>query len=97
MRKILPAIRNHHERWDGTGFPDGLAGKDIPIMARILSIVDTFDAMVSVRPYRDRRSTKVALETMKAEQYSGQWDSELLGYFLDMVYQLEEKGCKVDA
>jgi putative two-component system response regulator len=97
MRRILPAIRNHHERWDGKGFPDGLAGEDIPIMARMLSIVDSFDAMVSVRPYRDRRSVRITLETMKAEQQSGQWDSELVGYFLEMMRLLVEKGQKVDA
>jgi putative two-component system response regulator len=97
MRKILPSIRYHHERWDGAGFPDGVAGEDIPLMARILAIVDSFDAMVSVRPYRDRRSVRVTLETMKAEQYDGQWDSELLGYFLDMMWALAEKGYKVDA
>jgi putative two-component system response regulator len=97
MRKILPAIRHHHERWDGKGFPDGLDGQDIPIMARILAIVDSFDAMVSARPYRDRRSVKVTLETMKSEQYSGQWDSELLSYFLEMMLPLIEKGYKPDA
>jgi putative two-component system response regulator len=97
MKKILPSIRHHHERWDGAGFPDGLAGEDIPLMARILAIVDSFDAMVSVRPYRDRRSVSVTLDTMKSEQYDGQWDSELLRYFLDMMCALAEKGYTVDA
>jgi putative two-component system response regulator len=93
----LPAIRHHHERFDGKGFPDGIAGRDIPLMARILSIVDSFDAMVSVRPYRDRRSVKVTLETMQIEQHYGQWDAELLGYFMDMMFSLAEKGVKLDA
>ncbi len=97
MRKILPAIRHHHERWDGTGFPDGLAGQDIPIMARILAITDSFDAMVSVRPYRDRRSVSVSLETIESERYSGQWDSELVGYFLEMMHPLTKKGHRVNA
>ncbi|MFA4918540.1 MAG: HD domain-containing phosphohydrolase [Thermodesulfovibrionales bacterium] len=97
MKKILPAIRHHHERWDGMGFPDGLAEDDIPLMARILSIVDSFDAMVSVRPYRDRRSVKATVETMKSERYDGQWDSELLSYFMDMISSLVNKGYKVDA
>jgi putative two-component system response regulator len=92
MKRILPAVRHHHERWDGKGFPDGIAGQEIPLMARILSIIDTFDAMVSVRPYRDRRSIRVALETMQSERYSGQWDAELLGYFLDMMIPKAEKG-----
>jgi putative two-component system response regulator len=97
MKKILPSIRHHHERWDGGGFPDGLRGEEIPLMARILAIVDSFDAMVSVRPYRDRRSVRVTLETMRTEQYDGQWDSELLGYFLNMMWPLAEKGYKADA
>jgi putative two-component system response regulator len=97
MRRILPAIRHHHERWDGTGFPDGLSGQDIPIMARILAIIDTFDAMVSVRPYRDRRSVAVSLETIELERYSGQWDAELVGYFLEMMYHLTKKDYRVNA
>jgi putative two-component system response regulator len=91
MRKILPAIRHHHERWDGKGYPDRLAGDDIPLMARILSIVDSFDAMMSVRPYRDRKSAKETIKTMKIERNEGQWDPELLGYFFDMVIPLEDK------
>ncbi|MDH5768720.1 MAG: response regulator, partial [Nitrospirota bacterium] len=94
MKKILPAIRYHHERWDGLGFPDGLTGEDIPIMARILSIVDSFDAMVSIRPYRDQRSVKATLEIMESERYLGQWDSELLDYFLEMMFSISEKGYK---
>jgi putative two-component system response regulator len=97
MRRILPAIRHHHERWDGKGFPDGLAGQNIPIMARILSIVDSFDAMVSVRPYRDQSSVRSALAMMKGERDCGQWDAELLGYFLNMMSPLVEKGYKADA
>lgn len=91
MRTILPAIRHHHERWDGKGFPDRLAGQEIPIMARILSIIDSFDAMVSVRPYRDRRSSKTVLEIMRSEWHKGQWDPELLGYFLEMMNPLADK------
>lgn len=52
LHDIQPAIRHHHERWDGSGYPDGLAGEAIPLMARILSFADTIDAMTSTRPYR---------------------------------------------
>ncbi|NWF75421.1 MAG: response regulator [Nitrospirae bacterium] len=96
MKKILPAIRHHHERWDGKGFPDRLAGQEIPLMARILSIVDTFDAMVSVRPYRGRKSPKAALQTIKDEKHLGQWDTELLKYFFEMMDSLIEKGYRFD-
>jgi putative two-component system response regulator len=96
MRKILPAIRHHHERWEGNGYPDRLAGEDIPLMARILSIVDSFDAMVSVRPYRDRKTAKSTIETMKLERGMGQWDPELLKYFLEMITPLADKIFKSD-
>ena len=49
---VVPIVRHHHENWDGTGYPDGIKGSDIPIGARILSVVDCFDALTSDRPYR---------------------------------------------
>ena len=51
---VVPIVRHHHENWDGTGYPDGLKGADIPLGARILSVVDCFDALTSDRPYRRR-------------------------------------------
>ncbi|MEA2421530.1 MAG: hypothetical protein QOF55_629 [Thermoleophilaceae bacterium] len=51
LRSIAPVVRAHHERWDGTGYPDGLAGEEIPLAARILCVADAFDAMVAERPY----------------------------------------------
>jgi putative nucleotidyltransferase with HDIG domain len=58
---VVPIVRHHHENWDGTGYPDGLKGTDIPIGARILSVVDCFDALTSDRPYRGRMSDEDAL------------------------------------
>lgn len=58
---ILAAVRGHHERWDGTGYPDGLKGEEIPLIARMLSIVDSFDAMTGGRPYRDDLSSDDAV------------------------------------
>ena len=88
---ILPIIRHHHERWDGAGFPDGLKGEQLPLMARILSIVDAFDAMVSERPYRRPISVKKALKKMEEEKNSGQWDSVLLEKFIEMVRGKERR------
>src|SRR5947208_3978181 len=51
LHSIIPIVRSHHERWDGTGYPDGLKGEDIPLLARIVGVVDAFDAITSDRPY----------------------------------------------
>lgn len=89
LKWALPAIRSHHERWDGSGFPDGLSGEDIPLNARILSIADSFDAMVSKRPYRKGRSVDAVIEIFRHERYSGQWDPNLVEYFIDMITRTE--------
>jgi putative two-component system response regulator len=84
MKSVLPGIRSHHERWDGAGYPDALSGDGIPLIARILGILDSYDAMISIRPYRNKRTTEHVLSIMEKEQYSGQWDPELTGLFLQM-------------
>jgi putative two-component system response regulator len=85
LREVLPGIRHHHERWDGSGFPDNLHGDSIPLIARILSILDAFDAMVSIRPYRGKMSTDDVISIMESERLSGQWDPELTGIFIRMM------------
>ena len=52
LEHLRPGVRNHHERWDGGGYPDGLAGEDIPLLARVLAVADSCDAMMHLRPYR---------------------------------------------
>jgi putative nucleotidyltransferase with HDIG domain len=78
---VRAIIRNHHERWDGTGYPDGLAGKDIPLAARILCVADVYDALTTARSYRDSLSHGRAAEVMRASK--GQFDPHLLETFLD--------------
>jgi HD-GYP domain-containing protein (c-di-GMP phosphodiesterase class II) len=56
LQKVVPLVRHHHERFDGTGYPDGLKGEAIPLEARILAVADTYDAMATDRPYRKRLS-----------------------------------------
>lgn len=85
MKEILPVIRSHHERWDGSGFPDGLRGGEIPLYARVLSVVDSFDAMVSKRPYREERSVNMVMEVFRRERESGQWDPDLVAGFIQMM------------
>ena len=64
---VLPVVRSHHERWDGTGYPDGLRGEDIPITARILAVADVFDALTSSRAYRGAWSREAALAEIERE------------------------------
>jgi putative nucleotidyltransferase with HDIG domain len=65
MHPIVPLILHHHEAWDGSGYPDGLSGTQIPLMSRILSVADTYDAMTSNRPYRTAMSGSEAVEELK--------------------------------
>jgi putative two-component system response regulator len=81
---LLPIIRHHHERIDGSGYPDGLAGENIPLGARIVSICDAFDAMISDRPYRMGLTHENALATLTAGAGT-QWDAQLVGIFQTLV------------
>jgi diguanylate cyclase (GGDEF)-like protein/putative nucleotidyltransferase with HDIG domain len=65
---VVPIVRSHHEKWDGSGYPDGLKGEAIPIGARILSAVDNFDALASERPYRRALTTDEAMKTLSAQK-----------------------------
>jgi putative two-component system response regulator len=67
LSAVLPIIRSHHERWDGSGYPDGLGGEAIPLLARILQVADVFDALTSVRPYKPALSSAEALNVLDAE------------------------------
>lgn len=81
-KPLLPIIRSHHERFNGAGYPDGLYGDNIPLGARIIAIVDLYDALTSARPYRRGMMQDVALEVMKIEAGKGYWDREILMSFI---------------
>lgn len=81
LRRILPLIRHHHERMDGSGYPDGLSGEEIPLMARVLQIADVYDALVKNRPYREALSSEEALETLRREAAQGWLDAALVWKF----------------
>lgn len=66
MRRLLPGMRNHHERWGGGGYPDGLEGDAIPLMARIIAVADTFDAMTTDRPYQAAQTFEAAIDRLNA-------------------------------
>jgi putative two-component system response regulator len=78
---ITKAIRHHHERFDGTGYPDGLAGEDIPLHARIIAIADTYDALTSKRPYRDSFAHEHAITILESVRGT-QFDPDILDIFL---------------
>jgi putative two-component system response regulator len=83
-RDVGPIIRAHHERWDGKGYPDGLRGEAIPIGARLIAIVDAYDAMTTDRPYRTALSDAEVMQQLRAGSGT-QFDPEILAVFLDML------------
>ena len=87
LKDVSDVIRHHHERWDGKGFPDGLAGEDIPLGARIVCIADAFDAMTSTRPYREGMSIPVAVEELLRCRGS-QFDPAIVDCFVAQLYRL---------
>ena len=82
--QVLPAVRHHHERIDGAGYPDGLGGEDIPLFARIIAIADAFVAMSNDRPYRARRPRDEVIRTLRQGE-GKQWDAALVERFLQLV------------
>jgi putative two-component system response regulator len=85
FRTVLPIIRHHHEKFDGTGYPDGLKGEQIPLTARILSIIDVYDALTTERPYKPAHPPAEALKTMAEEVQKGWWDAKLFVAFGEML------------
>jgi putative two-component system response regulator len=84
---VLPIIRHHHEKLDGSGYPDGLRGQQIPLTARILQIVDVYDGLAMERSYRGALSSGEALRVMEDEIKKGWWDAELFSEFRQMLMQ----------
>jgi len=82
FKDIAPLVRHHHERWDGQGYPDGLRGEEIPFGARLLAVVDSFDAMTSNRPYRNALPLEQVLEIIEKNK-GKQFDPDIAQAFLD--------------
>jgi putative two-component system response regulator len=87
LRLVLPIIRNHHEHWDGSGYPDALRAHDIPLLARVLQVVDVYDALRTARPYKPARTHEDTEQTMREEATKGMWDQEIVGEFFHMLEQ----------
>ena len=89
---ILPAIRNHHERYEGGGYPDNLIGDDIPLIARIISVCDTWDAMRTTRPYRAIMPFEKALSII-IEERNHQFDPDIADTFIEMLESSQVSTC----
>jgi putative two-component system response regulator len=85
LHLVLPIIRNHHEHSDGSGYPDGLVGSEIPILPRVLQVVDVYDALSTARPYKPALTHEQAAQTMRDEAARGLWDAELVTEYFSML------------
>jgi putative two-component system response regulator len=88
---VRPIVRHHHERLDGRGYPDGLAGDEIPVLARIVSVVDVFDALTTDRPYRNAMTVDATLQIMRDDARAGWCDPALLEAFVDTLSRATRK------
>jgi putative two-component system response regulator len=87
---VLPLIRHHHERQDGSGYPDGLAGDRVPLIARVFQVVDIFDSLVNTRPYREAMPATQAIEILRDETRRGYWDEVIVEEFVAMISESEQ-------
>jgi putative two-component system response regulator len=85
MELVRPIMRHHHEKWDGSGYPDRLKGEAIPLGARIISVVDVFDALHTDRPYKAALSRSEAVSTLIRETDAGYWDPRVVETFLEIL------------
>jgi HD-GYP domain-containing protein (c-di-GMP phosphodiesterase class II) len=87
LAPVRPGVRNHHERYDGQGYPDRLAGTDIPLSARVLAVADACDAMISARPHRPALPIP-QIDAVLAEGAGAQWDPVLISYLMECRHEL---------
>lgn len=88
MRGVVPIIQCHHERWDGSGYPDGLAGEEIPYLAQVFQMTDIFDALTNERPYKAAYSPQEALEMMQVETERGWRNPEMMQQFRTFITEV---------
>lgn len=91
LSAVLPIIRYHHERWDGSGYPDGLRGDQIPLLARILQIADIYDALTSARPYKPAYTPAEAIDIMRMETDRGWRDPRIFHLFTRLQSEVISK------
>ena len=91
MRGVIPIIRHHHERWDGSGYPDGLTKNEIPYVAQVFQVIDIYDALTSERPYKRAFSPAEALKIMAEETAKGWRNPELIEQFSSFIKLTESE------
>jgi putative two-component system response regulator len=91
LQPVLPLIRSHHERYDGSGYPDGLKGDHIPLLARVLQVADIYDALTSPRPYKPAYSSAEALRILQAETDRGWRDPQVVTRFIQLQEEVLSK------
>lgn len=87
LQPVLPCIRHHQERWDGSGYPDKLKGEEIPLVARIVATVDLYDALTTDRPYRKALDRRITFDTMTKETQMNLWDERLIKEMMELVVE----------
>jgi HD-GYP domain-containing protein (c-di-GMP phosphodiesterase class II) len=94
LSHLRPGVRNHHERWDGKGYPDGLGGEQVPLLARILAVADSCDAMMAARPYRPALPP-ARIDSIMVEGAGSQWDPDVIAVFMTCrgeLYSICQRG-----
>ena len=91
MRRTVDIIRYHHEKWNGSGYPAGLSGAEIPLLARVFQVVDVYDALSSERPYKAALPREEVIRVLHAETGQGYWDPEVMRVFLDILERHPER------
>jgi len=85
LTQVRPIVRHHHERLDGSGYPDGLRGAEIPLLAQIIAVVDVFDALTTVRPYRGAMTPAWACEALIEDATRGWLNPDFVSVFVDLM------------
>jgi putative two-component system response regulator len=93
LKDVIPLIRSHHERLDGSGYPDGLCGEEIPLLVRVLSVADCYDAMSSRRPYRGPLSHAECSRILRADALAGKLDSAMVECFMEISPTVNHLAC----
>ena len=92
LRSTVPIIRHHHERQNGTGYPDRLIGQEVPLLARVFQVTDIFDALTNKRPYCRALTVAEAIEVLREETKAGYWDGSIVEAFAVMLEEEKETG-----